>query len=248
MEGAMSRIPARLHYVWFGGKPLPPEMARTIDRWRALMPAFEVTEWNERNLDVEQHPWLARMHREQRWAFASDVARLLVLQRHGGIYLDTDMEVRRSLEPFLAQSSFWAFEFDTFLSTAIIGSRPGHPLLADLLRAYDTLDRPVVNNNLVTRHFIRAFPAFALDNSEQLLDGDVRVYPKEYFILPTWNRRMGYAVHRANNHWKGGRRGGVSPARLARAVLGEVLYFKLVNALLVRNDTFRAEARAIRGK
>jgi len=240
-------IPPRIHYIWFGGTPMPAPFARNVARWRALMPEVEVIEWNERNFDVEAHPWMARMHREKRWAFASDVARLMVLRDHGGVYLDTDMELRRSLAHFLSHESFWGFEYDTFLSTAIIGSRPGHPLLDALLGAYDTAAQPVVNNVLVTRHFIRAYPRFELNNREQLLDGGVRVYPKEYFIVPGFNRSMSHAVHHAANHWDDERRGRIRPGRLVRSVIGDVLYFKLVNRYMYYNDTFRAEARALRG-
>jgi hypothetical protein len=238
-------IPRKLHYVWLGGKALPPAMARLLDGWRALMPTFEVMEWNERNVDMAAHPWRERMYREGRYAFASDHVRLAVLRDHGGIYLDTDVELKKSLEPFLGERCFMGFEYDTFLSTAILGGEPGHPLFHALLALYDGREAPVVSNALVTDHFIRQYPELRLNNRDQHVGEGIRILPKEYFTLPGWDRSGNYARHHANNHWKGEKGSGIRPGPLLHRVLGDVLYYKLVNQRMVWNDTYRARQREL---
>ncbi len=207
------------------------------------MPGYEVVEWNESNIDLGSHPWMDRMHREGKFAFASDYARLQVLQAHGGVYLDTDVHMKKSFAPFMGESCLWSFEFDSFLSTAFIATTPGHPLIADLLSIYDTLSEGVVNNDLVTRHFLKRFPEFQLNNKDQRIGADVRVVPKEYFIVPSFDKKKNFSVHAANNHWKRpGRR--VPVAGIVRALIGDVLFYKLVNLRMSWRSEYIALDRA----
>ena len=237
-------IPAKMHYIWFGGEARPASMERTIDGWRRLMPGFEVVEWDESNFDVGQHPWLKRMYDERRYAFASDYARLRILLDHGGVYLDTDVVMKKSIAPFFRERCFWSFEYDSFLSTCIIGSVPGHPLIADMIRMYDTLEDPVVNNTLVTQYFLDHFPEMHLNNREQVVAGDVRIFPKENFVIPSWDSRRNFSVHKANNHWKEGKRKSSTVGRLVRGVVGEVLFYKLLNIHMNSRSDFQAKDRA----
>lgn len=236
-------IPRKVHYIWFGGKPKPPAMEAAIANWRRLLPGFEVVEWNEGNVNMEAHPWMARMHAEGRYAFASDFARLMVLQRHGGVYMDTDMELKKDLSPFLDERCLWSFEMDSFLATCFFACEPGHPLLAELMRQYDGLQAPVVNNVILTEYFLRTWPAFRLNNKDQRFGDGIRVLPKEYFVIPSFQRDKNYAVHNADNAWKGHRRK-FRTGRLVRQALGEVLFYKLVNARMNLMSEYLAMDRA----
>lgn len=239
-------IPAKLHYVWFGSAPLPADLQAGIDGWKRLMPEFEVVRWSEANMDVRAHPYLDRMHREGRYAFASDYARLLILLEHGGIYLDTDMQLKKSLARFTAEACFWSFEFDHFISTAVFGSRPGHPFIRRLLDAYDHLEEPVINNVLVTRSFIQEFPAFRLNNKDQVVGEDIRIFPKEYLVIPSFRKDRNYSVHRARNQWRADTRK-LRWGPLARTVMGDVLFYKLVNLVMGWSSDFPAMEKARRG-
>ncbi len=244
---ASSPIPAKLHYVWFGGGPMSDEMKEALDGWGRLMPDYEVIRWDETNVDIDGHPYLQRMHREGKYAFASDYARLLILEEHGGIYLDTDICMKKSIARFTKEQCFWSFEFDHFISTAVIGSRPGHPFVKLLLDEYDHLDEPVINNVLVTRAFIREFPEFRLNNKDQVLGGDIRIFPKEYLVIPSFGKDHNFSVHLANNHWKPGTRK-IHLGRMVRAILGEVIFYKLVNLKLGWSSDFPAMEKARRKK
>lgn len=236
-------IPKSIHYVWFGGKAMPEAMRETVAGWRRLMPDHKVIEWNESELDISGHPWMARMYAEGRYAFASDYARLLVLYKHGGIYLDTDVQLKKSLAPFMGEKCLWSFEFDSFLSTCVIATVPKHPLIGALLKEYDALAGPVVNNDVVTRFFLREFPEFRLNNKDQRVGTDIRVVPKEYFVVPSFDGRKNFAVHGASNQWKeGGRRLGMG--RIVRALIGDVLFYKLVNLRMNWRSEYMAMDRA----
>lgn len=63
----------------------------------------------------------------------SGLVRLEGLWRHGGIWLDSDVEVYRSLEPLLQVEGFAGFEDPGVIPDAILGARPGHPAIKECL-------------------------------------------------------------------------------------------------------------------
>src|SRR5699024_3155952 len=99
-------IPKIIHYCWFGGNPLPEKEQKCIASWRKYCPDYEIIEWNENNFDINQNMYIKQAADEKRWAFVSDFARLDVIYRFGGIYLDTDVEIIRNLDPLLRNKAF----------------------------------------------------------------------------------------------------------------------------------------------
>src|SRR6185312_4772036 len=71
---------------------------------------------------------------------AADFMRLWVAIHHGGIYLDTDVECVRSLEPLRTRSFFVGFQreygFDRLecVNSAILGAQRGHWAAVELFR------------------------------------------------------------------------------------------------------------------
>lgn len=62
------------------------------------------------------------------WASASNFVRLLILQRHGGIYLDTDFECLKPIDPLLGLGDCIAAEQDGGrICNAFMGCTPNHP-------------------------------------------------------------------------------------------------------------------------
>ena len=99
-------IPKVIHYCWFGGNPLPPDARRCIASWKKHCPDYEIRQWNETNFDISAHPFMRAAWEAKAWAFVSDYARLQVVYTHGGIYLDTDVELKQSLDGLLAHSCY----------------------------------------------------------------------------------------------------------------------------------------------
>lgn len=59
--------------------------------------------------------------------------RLEALYRHGGVYVDSDFELYRSLEPLLCLEGFAGWEDAKVVPDAVLGFRPGHPAVAIML-------------------------------------------------------------------------------------------------------------------
>jgi hypothetical protein len=78
---------------------------------------------------------------------------------------------------------------------------------------------------------------FKLNNIYQILDGNVHVYPKEYFSVPSFDSKLGFARHHGTNLWKENS----SQSKFKKAIrrlVGEPLYFKMVNTKICMKNEF----------
>ena len=180
-------IPKILHYCWFGGKPKPPLAEKCIRSWRKFCPDFEIREWNESNFDLEQVPAYVRQAYEAgRWAFVTDYVRLRALTEVGGVYLDTDVEIVRPLEPFLKHEAFAGFEHLERVQTGVLACRKGFPLFQEFLAYYDTavFRRPDGSMDTTTNVEILTGicrkKGLVFNDAFQVVDG-LAVYPREFF-------------------------------------------------------------------
>lgn len=139
-------IPKIIHYCWFGGNPKPDLILKCISSWKKYCPDWEIKEWNEENFDVNQHPFMRDAYAAKKWAFVSDVARLLIIYEHGGIYLDTDVELRSSIDNLTGYDGFFAFQSLIHIATGLgFGASPKHSLVQAMLEKYDNLTLTIKN-------------------------------------------------------------------------------------------------------
>ena len=128
--GQEQLIPKKIHYCWFSGKPVPEPLRRCMETWRRFCPDYEIIRWDESNYDVEKTLYMKQAYAHQQWSFVSDAARLDILYQHGGIYLDTDVEMVQNFDELLYQPGFCSMEKWGFVNTGSgIGACPQHPLI-----------------------------------------------------------------------------------------------------------------------
>lgn len=179
-------IPRTIHYCWFGGHGFTPLVEDCVESWRRVLPGYELRRWDETNAPVDM-PFVRDALADGNWAFASDATRLEVLSRHGGVYLDTDMMVVRSLDPYLGHELFLGFESEHHVNAAIVGARAGHPFLDRLLDEYRrTAYNPARLEpipQLVTR-VLREI-GFTGAGGRHTFDG-VDLYPQDHFYPFPW--------------------------------------------------------------
>lgn len=134
------KIPKVIHYCWFGGATKSDLIQRCISSWSRLCPEYKIIEWNEGNWDIQKYPYARDAYKAGKWAFVSDVARLDILYNHGGIYLDTDVELlsKDPFSKFLIRDAFFAFENERAINTGMcLGTRANNQLILALLQAYE---------------------------------------------------------------------------------------------------------------
>lgn len=108
---------------------MPEDVARMVETVRAMNPDFQHTVWSEESLNVIglDVPALIAQHDLPNLACASSFLRLELLKRFGGIYLDTDCECLKPLDPLLDYEAFAAEQDGNRICNAVIGSVANHP-------------------------------------------------------------------------------------------------------------------------
>jgi len=97
--------------------------------WQAVMPDHEIVRWNEENFpgDLTEHQRVLYENALEDRCFSniSNMVRLIALQKYGGIYLDTDVEVIRPIHAaYDREDLLCGWESDAFVNNAVLVS-PG---------------------------------------------------------------------------------------------------------------------------
>lgn len=207
-------IPKKIHYCWFGGKPLPTDVKNCIKSWKKYCPDYEIIQWDESNFDINCNHFIKGAYSAKAWAFVSDYARLKIIYEHGGIYLDTDVELLRNLDDLLSNKCYLPVQqCQNLVATGLgFGAERGSQIIRDLLKEYDNLqfdkDKkeqlacPIINSRVLQKY------GFKISDNIIYLDNDnIAIYPPKYFdpIAPDSVTNLmcecTYSIHHYSASW-----------------------------------------------
>lgn len=232
-------IPKKIHYCWFGGNPLPEKLQMCIESWYKFLPDFEIIRWDEANFDVHQIPFSSQAYQARKFAFVSDYARFKILNEQGGIYMDTDVELLSSLNPFLHHRVFTGFERKDLVAPGLIlGAIPQQEIIQYMQNYYEALPAYTAQSDTVVTIMTNYLREKGLrpDNSMQHI-AETTVYPMEYFApmnfqnntLAITNNTV--SIHHYAGTWlSDSEKNKVKLYQLLNKLLGEKLFRKLRNA------------------
>lgn len=187
---------------------------RCIASWKNYLPDYELRLWNEDNFDLDIEPYTREAYDAKKYAFVTDYVRLWALERYGGVYMDTDVEVLKNIDKFLSLPAFSGFESDVDIPTGIMASEKGGEWVREMLAYYKgrhfkkedgSLD--LTTNVVIIEHMMEQ-NGFVLKNSYQVYkDGIMHIFPKDYFcpkgrtgILSLTENS--YCIHHFDGSWK----------------------------------------------
>jgi GT2 family glycosyltransferase len=181
-------IPKIIHYCWFGDAPIPDDYAEYIKGWKKLHPKFKIIKWSEKNSPMD-HAYMKKAVETKSWSNMSNFIRLYALKTQGGIYLDTDMNLLKSLDPLLSNDCFMGFEEGQedspvfWVNNAIVGAIKKHPFVS---ACFDTLlsdfDGSEVSNESGPRLTTKMLKNIrGLKNYGYQVLTDVVLYPTQFF-------------------------------------------------------------------
>jgi len=154
-------IPKKIHYCWFGKEEIPSPLQKCMATWKEFLPDYEVVLWNEKKFDVNSIPWTKEAQEARKYAFVSDYIRLYAIYNEGGIYMDTDVIVKKNFDCFLKNDFFTAIESYTpppnatnivyvhkngdlalriagmAIMSSVFGAKANHPYIKDCLDWYE---------------------------------------------------------------------------------------------------------------
>ena len=103
-------VPKIIHYIWLSGEEKPELIKNCMETWSKVMPDYEVKCWTMEN--IPHNDWVDEAIKAKKWAFASDYIRLYALYTEGGIYLDSDVVVKKNFDEFLKYPYFTSIEYN----------------------------------------------------------------------------------------------------------------------------------------
>ena len=203
-------IPKIIHYCWFGHNPKPKLTQKCINSWKKYCPDYEIIEWNEDNYSLSSAPLFVRQAIDaKKWAFATDYIRYQVIYENGGIYLDTDVELIKTLDTFLSYSAYFGFEDEKYIASGLgFGAEQANCFIAELMHIYENI--PFIRND--GTYDTRACPqrekdtfcnhGLKLNNTEQILDGGLHIFPSDYFAPKDYKtNQLKITKNTVSIHW-----------------------------------------------
>lgn len=207
-------IPKKIHYCWFGGKELSKEAKKCIDSWKKYCPDYEIIEWNESNYDVNKNPYVKYTYESKKFAFLTDYVRLDIIYNEGGIYLDTDVELLRSLDELLNCKGYIGMEQVGTINTGQgFGAVKNHPFIKENKKFYEKNKFLDANGNFIrnicvpiTTNILKAKGLKNENVMQQVFE--MEIYPTEYFcpkVIGTNKINITdntYSIHHFESSWK----------------------------------------------
>ena len=234
-------IPRVIHYCWFGKGNMPQLAEKCIKSWKKYCPEYKIICHNEDNFDISENRYAREAYKAGKWAFVSDYVRLKVLYDEGGIYLDTDVELIKSLDGLIDETGYMGFDDSGLVSTGLgFACEKGNKLVGAFLKDYDDIPfvladgtydiTPCPKRNTIALEKL----GMDLNNKNQIFMGihmlpDDYLCPVNYFTGKKVITKNTYSIHHFCASW-------ISPKAkrtlFIKRIIGVRLYEKLYGKFL----------------
>lgn len=203
-SSATPKIPKIIHQIWLGPKAPPHYFWEYSKSWQKNNPDWEWKFWTDKEAEALDFDLKDLYLRSTNWGEKSDILRAELLDRFGGMYVDTDFECLKSFSELHYKYDFYAglepphdgdFTSDAphvTISDALIGSRPNHPIICEWKRLIREKWDPVEQKypDSIKRVLLRTFYPFAeavMNQLESKKDTNI-VFPATYFYPLTFSQ------------------------------------------------------------
>ena len=190
-------IPRIIHYVWVGEQKMDVnDIEQYLSTWVKYNPDYKIMIWDNKRLDFSI-PYIKNAYKLKKWANISNYIRFYALLNYGGIYLDTDIFLLKSLNKLLKNNCFFGFQLKShpthWVNNAVMGSIKGHwfikKSLKFLLNNFDGSESadqssPVLITKLLKNEGLKKY------SEKGVFVKDIKIFPKEYFYPFFYNEKF----------------------------------------------------------
>lgn len=205
-------IPKIIHQIWLGSKKIPPQCLEYMKTWQEKHPGWKYILWTDEMVNQLSLTNFDLYKKCENMGEKSDILRYELLYQFGGLYVDVDFECLESFENLHRSCDFYTGllqpEKMVLVANGLIGCRPGHPLVLEMIKALQTtwyfkaeiVDRtgPEFMTRLLKR-YLKGAPGINV------------IFPAAFFYpfswtqkhedLRQWNRPETKAVHYFTGTW-----------------------------------------------
>lgn len=213
-------IPKVIHYVWFSKDEKPDLMKNCMSTWSKVLPDYEIKAWSMKEVEeirkLPENKFLDEALSAKKWSFATDFLRLWILYNEGGIYLDTDVEVLKSFDPFLNEKFFTCYEYNKTIEAAVMGCEKHSKMAKEFLSIYqnrsflndftDRYGRYYIIPYVLSYYIIDNYKKYRAKSRHTKIDG-LHIYPYYYFSPKNKfkkrieTKKNTYTIYHFNGSW-----------------------------------------------
>lgn len=208
-------IPKIIHLCWFSNDPFPVEIKICLDSWKRVLPDYEVRRWTYEDAKAIGCRFIDEALAARKWAFAADVVRFYAVYKEGGVYMDSDILMKKRFDQFIPEHGFATFHEhigqQLQLQAAFLMGEKGNAYCKAVFDyynqrsflkpdgTYDLTISPVVMLDMASAR------GYKPEDTEQHLEDDVVIYPG-YYLTPC-NRGVevhpdAFALHTIYGSWR----------------------------------------------
>jgi hypothetical protein len=162
-----------------------------METWKKLS-GWEIMRWDESNFDTNSIQWVKQTCEVELYAFAADYIRHYAVYTHGGVYIDTDIEIIKPFDELLNTDLMLGAVDSKNIESGCFGAEKGHPYIKKCMEYYeehsffDPVYLPEIIRHPRTKRtdFIRPILAPSLMNNvleSFFANAAPHIYGNEYF-------------------------------------------------------------------
>lgn len=208
-------IPKIIHLCWFSNDPFPVEIKICLDSWKRVLPDYEVRRWTYEDAKAIGCRFIDEALAARKWAFAADVVRFYAVYKEGGVYMDSDILIKKRFDRFIPEHGFATFHEhigqQLQLQAAFLMGEKGNAYCKAVFDYYNQRSflKPDGTYDLTISPVVMLDMAYARgykpEDTEQHLEDDVVIYPG-YYLTPC-NRGVevhpdAFALHTIYGSWR----------------------------------------------
>lgn len=188
-------IPKIIHHIWVGDNEFPKEFEEFIEKWKLLYPDYNYIFWNDvlvESTKIIDESISKYYYSKCKMAFKADLLRFKILEKYGGIYVDTDVEpLRRMPDEFLNYKLFAGRQKpDPEVAIGLIGAEPNNDLIKYYIKKMiENIKLNIDSEGNVSQELWRITgPQYFNKICNEYLDRDgYKFFDSEYFHPYGWN-------------------------------------------------------------
>ena len=194
-------------------KDIPDGYKKNIETWNKWCPDYELVCWNESNCNIDECKYAREAYKQGRYGFVPDYFRLKVIYEQGGIYLDTDVKLLKSLDELLFLPAYAGFEDNEKVAFGVgFGAKAGFSILKEMYEQYEdmnfvnedgslnTIASPTYQTSILRKH------GLICNGKMQIVDG-MTILPMNYLTVQSnhtgrqYITKNSFSIHQYAASW-----------------------------------------------
>lgn len=207
-------IDKTIHYVWLSNEEMPELHKKCLESWKRIMPEYKIKKWTLKDFD-DFNVFVKEAISCKKWAFATDYLRLKILYEEGGIYLDSDVYLKKSFDDLLDNKFISCIEYhkdsiNPVIQAAFLGAERNHPYIKSCMEYYESenfiLEDGSYNNIFIAPDiYALCMEKFGYEykNCEQYLSNGIHLYDQTVIAgSPSELDNNNYGIHMCAGSWR----------------------------------------------